>query len=417
MTSQAKKKIVIVGAGIVGVSTGLWLQRAGHEVVLIDRQEPGEGTSYGNAGILASCAIVPVTGPGLIQKAPGMLFDKKQPLFLKWRYLPKLFPWLIKYLKHANEKDTRRIAKAQSELISDSYEDHVTLSKGTKAERFVVGSDYCFLYKNRAEFEKESLAWDIRKQNGFIWRELEGAALKKHIPGISDAIGFAVSVPNHGRIIDPGAYVKALAEEICDNGGKFIKANVDDFNLVNGVLKSVQLGDKELTCDRVVIATGVWSKTLMAKLGLSIPLESERGYHIEFWNPSHSLPMSVMISSGKFAVTPMEGRLRAAGIVEFGGLDAPQSKAPFELLESRFHEAFPDITYERTERWMGHRPSTSDSLPLIGEVEGAKGVFTGFGHQHVGLTAGPKTGRLLAQLIDGFRPNVSLASFSPMRFD
>ena len=128
---QEKKKIVVVGAGIVGVSTAIWLQRDGHDVTLIDRLDPGEATSYGNGGVLASCAVVPVTGPGLIQKAPGMLFGRDKPLFMKWRYFPKLVPWLIKYLRHANEADTRRIATALNEIIGDSLADHLALAKGT----------------------------------------------------------------------------------------------------------------------------------------------------------------------------------------------------------------------------------------------------------------------------------------------
>ena len=140
------KSVAVIGAGIVGVSTALWLIRDGHRVTLIDRLGPGEGTSYGNGGVLASCSIVPVTMPGLVRKSPRMLFSRNQPLFLKWRYLPRLLPWLSKYLRHANEVDARRIAAALMPIVGDSLADHRALAGGTRAERWIVPSDYLFIY-------------------------------------------------------------------------------------------------------------------------------------------------------------------------------------------------------------------------------------------------------------------------------
>ncbi len=176
------------------------------------------------------------------------------------------------------------------------------------------------------------------------------------------------------------------------------------------------MDNETVDCDSVILATGVWSGPLMQKLGIRVPLESERGYHMEFFNPSIVPAAPLMISSGKFVITPMEGRIRAAGVLEFGGLDLPASKAPFELLERAVRKTFPTLTFDRFETWMGHRPATSDSIPLIGEVSGSRGVYAGFGHHHVGLTGGPKTGRILAQLASGQKPNLDLASYSPMRF-
>jgi len=413
---QKRKKIVVIGAGIVGVSTAIWLQRDGHDVVLIDRLEPGEATSYGNGGVLASCAIVPVTGPGLLAKAPVMLFDRNKPLFLKWRYLPRLLPWLAKYLKHNNEADTRRISQALCGIIGDSLEEHQALAKGTGAEKYVRPSDYLFVYRNRADFEAEALAWDIRRKNGFKWKELDRVELSDRVPSISAEMEFGIVLGDHGWISDPGAYVKVLAKYFTASGGAFFRGEVQDIRKEDGRITGVVLKDREISCDKAVLAAGVWSKGLMEMLGAKVPMESERGYHVEYWAPSSAPELPMMISSGKFVVTPMEGRIRTAGVLEFGGLDAGPSQAPFELLERQFRQAFPGITFERTERWMGHRPAPSDSIPVIGEVKSCDGVYAGFGHHHVGLTGGPKTGRLLAQLIDGKKPNLDLAPYSPMRF-
>lgn len=171
-----------------------------------------------------------------------------------------------------------------------------------------------------------------------------------------------------------------------------------------------------MSCDAAVLATGVWSGPLAKKLGLSVPLESERGYHIELWDPSFMPRSPVMIASGKFVATPMEGRLRLAGVVEFGGLDAPPSRPPFALLRKNGLAAFPGLTFSRETEWMGHRPAPADSIPVIGEIPGASGAFTGFGHHHIGLTGGPKTGRILSQLISGQKPNLDLGAHSPARF-
>ena len=145
-------------------------------------------------------------------------------------------------------------------------------------------------------------------------------------------------------------------------------------------------------------------------------LEAERGYHIEFVNPSIQLKSPIMVSSGKFAMTPMEGRLRCAGIVEFGGLSEKRSRAPLDLLKEQALQLLPELKYDRIDEWMGFRPSTSDSLPVIGATENYKNVWLGFGHQHIGLTAGPKTGRWIAQMINGDKPNVDLEPFSTQRF-
>lgn len=408
--------IAIIGAGIVGVSTAIWLQRQGHQVTLIDRKGPAEGTSHGNGGVLASCSIIPVTVPGLLKKAPGMLFDPNQPLFLKWSYLPRLAPWLMRYLGHANAEAVRRRAAALAPIIGDSLADHQALAEGTGAEKWIVPSDYVFLYRDRAHYEGDAFGWSIRREHGFRWDELEGEAWHAYDPAFGRELTFGARCGGHGRIADPGRYVKDLAAHAERQGARLLIAEVTDIARENGRVTGVRMGGETLAADAVVVATGVWSGPLAAKLGLRVPLESERGYHLELWEPSVMPRAAVMVASGKFVATPMDGRLRLAGIVEFGGLDAPPSRAPFELLERNIRAAIPGISWKHKVEWMGHRPSVADSIPLIGEVPGNRGAFLAFGHDHVGLTAGPKTGRLLAQLISGQQPNLDLGAYSPARF-
>ncbi len=412
----ARRKVAVIGAGIVGVSTAIWLQRAGHEVILIDRAGPAEGTSYGNGGVLASCSVLPVTMPGLLRKAPGMLFDPDQPLFLKWGYLPKLMPWLMRYLRHANAADARRRAEALLPIIGDSLNDHLQLAAGTGAERWIVPSDYLFLYDNRAHFQGDAFGWSVRRDLGFDYDVLEGREFTDYDPCFGSSLDCAVRLGGHGVIRDPGRYVKDLAAHAEAQGARLVIAEVTDIVRENGAVTGLRAGGETIACDAAVLATGVWSKDLAAKLGVNVPLESERGYHLELWEPSVMPRSPVMVASGKFVVSPMEGRLRLAGVVEFGGLDAPPSEAPLALLERNIRKAIPGLTWKETQSWMGHRPSIADSTPVIGEVPGVRGAWLGFGHDHVGLTGGPKTGRLLAQLISGDHPNIDLAPYAPERF-
>lgn len=416
MPKSHKIEVAVVGAGIVGVSTAIWLQRDGYSVTLIDRLGPGEGTSHGNAGVLASNSIVPVTTPGLWKKAPGMLLDPDGPLFLKWSYLPRMLPWLVKYMRNCKPDEVRRIASAIAGVVGNSLTEHQQLSKGTNAARWITPSDYVFVYRDRAHFEQDQFGWALRKINGYSWEELEGDAFHAYDATFRSTAGFGVRCPDNGHIKDPGRYVKDLATHFTEQGGTLRIADVQDVVRDDNKVAGLLTDQGRIDCERVVIATGAWSKPLAKMLGVEVPLETERGYHMEFYDPSIVPRAPSMVAAGKFVLTPMDGRLRLAGLVEFGGLDAPPREAAFDLLERSLQKAIPGITWGETKKWMGHRPAPADSIPVIGEVQGAKGAYLGFGHHHIGLTAGPKTGRLLADMIAGRTANMDLAPYSPSRF-
>lgn len=407
--------VVVIGAGIVGVSAGLWLRRAGARVTIVDRQAPGQGTSFGNAGVLASCAMVPVTVPGLIAKGPRYLLDRNFPLFMRWSYLPRLLPWLVRYLSNANDADTRRIAQGLMHVVGDSVEQHLAVARGGSAEKFVVTGDYVFAYDNRAAFDADSYVWGIRRDHGFAPELIENGAVREYDPAFGPAINCLAVMKNHGHIRNPGGYVAALADDFQAAGGVLKRAEVRDIRMGLDGAEAVVTDAGDIPCDRVVLATGVWSGPLMEKLGLKVPLEAERGYHLLLKDPSASPRNPSMIAAGKFVATPMEMGLRCAGVVEFGGLEAGPSQAPIALLKSKIAQTFPDLTWSEAVPWLGHRPAPSDSLPLIGEVEGT-GVFTAFGHHHIGLTAGPKTGRMVAGLVAGQMPNNDMKPYDPARF-
>ena len=408
--------IVVIGAGIVGMSTAIWLQRMGKHVIVVDRGAPGMGTSFGNGGIVVPCGVAPVTAPGMIAKAPGYLANPDFPLFMRWSYLPRLLPWLLRYLSHANVADTQRIARGLATIVGDSVEQHKALAKGTRAQGFLIDRDYCFAYPDKAAFDADAFTWSLRREAGFVPELVTGRDVQEIEPALGPDITLLAMMKNHAYIHAPGPYVQALAEEFQANGGDIRQAEVQDFTLSNGKISEVMTDQGSIPCDTAVITTGVWSKPLMARLGLKILLDSERGYHIVFKDPSITLRNTYMITTGKLVATPMSEGLRVAGVVEFGGLEAGPSKAPFDLLYKQVKQSFPDLTYSEAVEWQGHRPATSDSLPVIGEI-GNSGVFAGFGHHHIGLTGGPKTGRVLAELIAGKKPNADLTAFDPHRFN
>jgi D-amino-acid dehydrogenase len=345
-----------------------------------------------------------------------MLFKKDGPLFLRWSYLPQLLPFLLKFFSHANVEDVNRIADSLSAILQDAADQHMALAAGTDAEDFIELGDYIFGYASREAYEADAFGWGLRRDRGHDFEEMTAAQFAAYDPTMAGRFGYAVRCPHHGYIKDPGAYVTALAHTVHTNGGELVIAEVESLQVEDGVARGVVTSKGPIGADHVVLATGVWSGPLAEQLGVKVPLESERGYHIEFVNPSIMPKAPVMVASGKFVLTPMTGRLRCAGIVEFGGLNERRSRGPIELLKRKTLELLPELTYDRIDEWMGHRPSVADSLPVIGAFASVPNIWSAFGHQHTGLTAGPKTGRWIAQLISGQKPNTDLTPFSPARF-
>ncbi len=417
MAQSQNKQIVIIGAGINGVSAAIWLRRAGLDVTLVDRHDPGsrDSASYGNAGVLASCSVAPVTAPGMLFKSPKMLLDPNFPLFLRWSYLPTLAPWLLRYMSHANVEDNWRISKGLAAITGDSLAQHQQLVAGTDAQDWVVPTDYSFAYLDRAAFEGDAFTWELREKAGFVPQLLEGEAVREFEPLLSPKFNLLAVMKDHGLVQNPGGYVAALADVALGLGCKFIKAQVNDIEMVDGHASAVLTEAGKIECDKAVLTGGVWSKTLMEKLGVHVPMESERGYHMTFKSPSQALRSPIMVTTGKFVANVMQDGLRCAGVVEFGGLEAEASDKPLKLLEKQMKLAFPEIEYEGTDSWLGHRPAPSDSLPLIGEVQDS-GVFVGFGHHHIGLTAGARTGRMIADLITSGKTDIDPSPYEPTRF-
>lgn len=407
--------IVVIGAGICGLSSAIWLRRAGHDVTLIDRDHPGAGTSYGNAGLLAGWAMIPVNTPGLPKTALKYLVNPKSPLFLQWSALPRMTPWLWQFLRNANAAKLSHMTKGVASIVTDTLDQHRALTRGTPAEHRIAESAISFVYGTRSEYEKDMLDWSLRAEFDQIPELLEGPAVQEAEPILAPECSFMARLKDHGHILDPGAYMTDLARVLEDEGGRYRQAEAHDVQLTGGRITAVITNQGAMACDRAVLAAGIWSKPVMDKLGLKIPMVAERGHHLHFKTPSQTPNDPMMIVKGKFGVNPMSSGLRCAGTVELGDITAGPNRRVLKLIGDHVARVFPKLEHGGVDEWLGFRPSTPDSLPLIGEI-GTSGVFAAFGHQHVGLTAGPKTGRLIASLIDGQPPNMDLAAYDANRF-
>ncbi len=408
------KNIVIVGGGIVGISSALCLIRRGCKVTIIEKELNGESASYGNASWLSSLSITPVLMPGAIFNIPKMLFSKDGPLFLKFPEIIRIIPWLLKYLSYSSVDKVNYISDHLAPLLSNSFEEHKKLAEGTDALKWIANSPFLFIYKNRKDYIMEALTWNIRKKHGFKPIEIEKDELLALVPGLSEEYTFAIKIDNQGYISNSKKYLSDLIEGFKKLGGKIIEDEVVDI-LPDQKVIIVKGKKDEIFSDGVVIAAGIFSDKLSKKFGANVPLQSERGYHLELSETNIKLNYPLMNSSLKLAITPRPNGIRFAGLVEFGSLNSEPNNNAFNLLMRNAKSMFPGIIYQEKKEWSGHRPATIDSLPLIGQSTKNEKVYFAYGHHHIGLTAGPKTGELVSKCILRDNDQIDLSHYKPDR--
>jgi D-amino-acid dehydrogenase len=414
------KTVAVIGAGMVGVATAGWLQRDGHQVTLIDPAPPGQGASFGNAGCFNPSSVVPIAMPGTLKKVPGYLMDPLGPLRIKWSYLPRLAPWLIRYIRAGTPERIERQAVALKSLLSPCLDTLMDLAPTAVAERYIARNGILIAYRTEAAWNADAYAWDIRKRNGIEWDELNADELRQFDPHLSRAFTRGKHVFNNGHCLDPGGLVAALADAAQRNGGTLLRARATGFSFDGGRLRAVTTDGGEVIADAAVLATGAHSKPLAAMLGDSVPLETERGYHLMLRDPEVMPRVPVTDAEGKFVATPMDGGIRFAGTVELAGLVTPPDwRRAAQLLElgRKLYPGLADAHPEdRIKLWMGHRPSMPDSLPVLGRSRRSPAVFYAFGHGHVGMTGGPFTGKVISDLVAGRPAPIDLTPFRPDRF-
>jgi len=408
--------ITVIGAGIVGVAVASYLQRDGHSVTLVDRGPPGEFTSMGNAGILSPGSVVPVGMPGVLKKVPQWLTDPAAPLSVKWGYLPQAAPWLWRFIRASRRDRVEQIADGLRPLLGQTFEAYRTLTHAAGCTDLINQSGYIAVYETEAAFRADALAWELRRARGVKVVDIDAAQIREHDPDLAPIYVRGVLLPEQGYVANPLWLTQRLFNHFIAAGGSYLQRDVTGFELSGGKVGALSTTGGPLAVDRVVLAAGVFSAKLAAMLGTRVPLESQRGYHVHFPEPGISPRTPVMSGEYKFFVTPMADGLRNAGTVEIAGVEAPPTQARIDALVRHTRRMYPGARLDGMATWMGHRPCTPDSLPVIGQSRQFGNVYFAFGHGHTGLCGGAPTGRLVADLVAGRPPNIDPAPYSPERF-
>jgi D-amino-acid dehydrogenase len=415
--------VVVIGAGVVGAATAVELLRDGHRVTILEPGEPGgeQAASYGNGTLLNPSSILPMSSPGIWRKVPGWLADPLGPLAIRWRYLPRLLPWLTRFLRAgATEARVAATARALRPLLLNAPELHRRLAEEAGVGELITRQGMLSVFPSRAEFAAEEMEWRLRRENGVRWLELSADELRQREPTLSRRYTFGVLVEENGQCRDPGAYVAALVRHAVAQGAELRHARALGFRIEGSRLLAVRTEASDIVADRAVIAAGARSHVLAAAAGDRVPLETERGYHAVIADPGIAPRYPVMPSDGKMACVMTPQGLRLAGQVELAGLDAAPNWRRAEVLRDFARRVFPDLPADtppaKVKVWMGHRPSTPDGLPCIGPATGCPDIVYAFGHGHVGLTAGAATAKLVADLISRRQPAFDIEPFAAQRF-
>jgi len=418
MSTTANKhvEVTVVGAGIVGICCALSLQERGIKTLLIDRDEPGQGASFGNAGIISPWSVTPQAMPGVWKNIPKWLLDPDGPVAVQTKYLPKLLPWAIRFLRGANQGDVERISDAMETLNRSNVELYRQLLAGTGHEHLVKDSYYVHAFRKAENADINAPDYAIKAQKGAEIERIDGPELQRLEPAVSKEFKAAIIIKGQARATSPGKIATVLAEKFCSLGGEILRANVTDLARQSDGSWQILNDQQPVNCKRLVLAAGAWSAQLLKPLGVHVPMVAERGYHVRFADPGVELNHSVMDAEMKIVFSSMEEGLRAAGTSEFANLDAPPNPRRIATLASATRRMLPDMNDSQMESWMGTRPSMPDSLPCIGPVAQQDGLFAAFGHCHYGLMMAPKTGQIIADLLSSRTPNSDLSVYNIGRF-
>ena len=394
-------RVAVIGAGVVGVSTALALRSYGAEVTLIERGEPGMACSYGNSGAISPGSVAPLALPGVLKSVPGMLLDPDGPLALPLRYLPKAAPWLIAFAQSADPIKVKAAAAKLNDLYHGAVDAHESMARTLGVPELFVRHGHLHLYQDAAAADKDALGWQLREQYGYVVQQLDRAGIEALEPHAPRSYAHGRFVADHGTILNPYRYVQALLQAFLRRGGQLVRADVRRLRPVEEGWRVEMDGAPAQSWSQVVVASGAWAGQLVKPLGLWLPIESQRGYHVQFAGAQALVQRSVVLADKKVFIAPMEGGLRVGGTVEIAGLNAPPNPRRAAMLERIAREAFPALGDRPAENWMGHRPCMPNSVPVVGHVDTLPGLWLAVGHGHLGLTGSLPTAQRIANAMCG----------------
>ncbi|NMJ42951.1 FAD-dependent oxidoreductase [Roseomonas sp. JC162] len=412
----SRPDVVIVGAGVVGIATACHLVEEGRRVLLIDRDAPARGASFGNAGGFAFSDVMPLASPGIMRKAPKWLLDPLGPLAIPPAYLPRIAPWLLRFWRASRPDRVRASMVAQAALMRLAREAMSDLVRRAALGGMVRSDGALELYESEAEWREALPGWEARAREGIAFEHLRGEAIAALQPGLAPVFPVATFVPGWQTVEDPHrfalallAYAERLGAEVRHGCVAAITPRDDQ------VVIDIE-GGETIEATHAVIAAGAWSRPLARGVGDRIPLETERGYNTTLPPAAFDLRRQLTFPGHGFVVTPIGGGVRVGGAVELGGLTRPPDFRRSAAMLAKAQRFLPGLRAEGGVRWMGFRPSLPDSLPAIGPSRRSPRIIHAFGHGHLGLTQSAATGRIVAALIAGRRPPLDIAPFSPQRF-
>lgn len=416
MIQARPQSIAVVGAGIVGLASALTLQQEGHRVRVIDRQDPGTGTSFGNAGVISVSGITPVSYPGIWRDLPKMLLDPDSPLMVRWSYLPRALPWLLRFLASSAKDRVERIAQEMAPLVGRGYEAHRALMRRHGIEGIVRPVGWLKVYP-AAKIAGTRTDVALMRKYGVKVEELDADELRQLEPGINRRYVHGVFSPDSGFVSTPLRLSQAYAQAIRQNGGTFVKDTVRALSIGADGAPVLATDAGTARYDRVVIAAGAFSGPLAAMAGARVPLDTERGYHL-YLKPGSGPGVNRPTYFGDhgFVLAPMEDGIRLTSGVEIAGTAAPPDYRRIRRMAALARDVLPGIGEAPEREWMGFRPSMPDSKPVIGPAPASDRVILAFGHGHLGLSLAAITGQCVADLVAGRPPAVPLAPFRATRF-
>ena len=412
---KTKLKIGIVGAGIQGISNALFLQKKGFEVKIFDRDEPGSPVaSYGNAGHFSPYASVPINRPDVLTDVPAMLLSSTGPLALKWNYVPKMIPWLLKFIRNCSTKRMMHTAKNMHQILDLALPAYDELFDEIELEGLVEKKGILYIWNDKSLKSRE-LEIKVRNELGVDQQVVTPKEIHDLEPNVKPIYHGGVYYQHGRHARNPKKILLKLFDLFIKKGGKFSKMNIKDINFAEEK-PIIKTENQSFLFDKVVIACGSFSKKLTDNLDEKIPLDTERGYHVHFKDCDHLLTRPVIFQNRGFGITPMEQGLRVVGTVEFGGLDNPISKSRIKNLINNAKYMMGDLP-EHEDEWLGFRPTLPDYLPVIGPSKKYKNVFYCFGHHHLGWTLGPISGKIISGMIAEENTNLDLKPYSSLRFN
>ncbi|HZC70649.1 MAG TPA: FAD-binding oxidoreductase [Jatrophihabitans sp.] len=407
---------VVIGAGIVGVCTALHLQRTGRRVALIERDVPGAGASGHNGGVFNVGECVPTGTPGIVRSVPHMLRDPMSPLVIRYRDVPRLSPWLVRFALASRPQRVETIAKSLKSLTDRAMDGYEPLVRDTPAEKQIRTGGIVFAYCTEDAFRRDEFARDLRARNGQRFNVLDDVGVGQLDPALRGRFQRAVHMPEPRFTPDPQVFTETLANEFVAGGGTIVHADATGFERSFGRVDAVTTTIGPVAADQVVIAAGAWSRRLTRRLGLDVPLDVERGYGVVLPDPGISVAMPIIVTDYHVAFRSTPAGLQVSGVDELASVTAPPRFAVTERLIKGARTVFPEVRVESPIRWMHQRPSMPDSLPVIGRLPRSSNVVLAFGHGHKGLGLGGITGQLVSEIVDGQPPSVDLEPFRPTRF-